>query len=91
MNVEHFWGRSPWSYSDLENSRIESIRDDCPLIGIGRLRVAERPSGEQKIEIVREYSIGSTGYQEIISIPPDAFSSIQKHPNPEISDFLLVG
>lgn len=90
MNDEHLWGISPWQYSELQNARIENSRDDCQLIGIGMLRVKERPSGEQKIDIIREYSIAYTGHQEIISVSAVVFACIKKHPNPEKADFLLV-
>jgi len=90
MNDEHLWGYSPWQYSELQSAIIENTRNDCPLIGGGMLRVMERPSGEQKIEIIREYTLGYTGHQEIISIPPELFHRIQKHPDTDKANYILV-
>ena len=90
MTDEHLWGQSLWQYSELHNARLENNRDDCPLMGIGKLSVKERSSGEQKIEIIREFHIGYTGHLEIISIPPELFHCIQKHPDPNKADFLLI-
>ena len=90
MTDEHLWGIPTWQYGELQNARIENDRDDCYFTGIGTLRVKERPSGEQKIEIICEHSINYAVHQEIISIPAVVFACIQKHPNPEKADFLLV-
>jgi hypothetical protein len=92
MNDDAYWGKCSWGYNEINKARIECDWDDGnePLKGNGIIEARVREDGTLRIDIVSTVSNTGTEVKEnIISIPPTAFSSIKRHPDPSRFDFLL--
>ena len=91
MNDDQYWGKSPWKADELHDASIECAWVDKSIrwIGIGTLKVKERPNGEQKIEVVCEARNRGASGMKIVNIPRKAFASIKRNQDPDNAKFII--
>ena len=90
---DDFWVKTKWSYDDLNEKRVqfELSASDKQVSGIGVFRISQRPSGEQRIEIV---VTTAPSYWEridhIFTLRQVHANGIQRHPDQSIAEFQLL-
>jgi hypothetical protein len=88
-----FWVKTEWSCDDLQDKRVqfELTAPDKKVSGIGVFRISQRPSGQQRIEIV---VTTAPSYWErtdnIFRLRQIHANRIQRHPDQSVAEFQLL-
>ncbi len=92
-NNEDFWVKTDWSRDDLRDKRVqfELTTTDKKVSGIGVIRISQRPSGEQHIEIVVTTAPSYWEHTDhIFTLRQRHADRIQRHPDQSATEFQLL-
>ena len=90
---DSFWVKTEWTRDELNDKRVqfELTVSDKKVSGIGVFRINQRPSGEQRIEIV---VTTAPSYWEridqIFTVRQVHANRVQHHPDQSIAEFQLL-
>ena len=92
MKDDAYWGKCSWGYNEINKARMECDWNDGNELLKGNGIIDARPRDDGTLRIDVEFTVSHTGTEvtkKIFTIPPTAFSSIKRHPDPSRFDFLL--
>lgn len=90
---EDFWVRTDWARDDLRDKsvRFELTTTDKKVSGVGVIRISQRPSGEQHIEIVVTTAPSHWERTDhIFTLRQHHAERIQRHPDRCVAEFQLL-
>jgi len=90
---DDFWVKTKWPYDDLNEKRVqfELTASDKQISGIGVFRISQRPSGEQRIEIVVTTAPSYWELKDhVFTVRQVHANKIQHHLDQSIAEFELL-